>query len=355
MVITSEQLRNIELYGIKGPGVGRYPFPVPNGWFGVARSDDLRPGETKNAHFFGRDLVVWREEGSGTPHVVDAYCAHLGAHLGVGSGAVESHEPGPGTVAGACLQCPFHGWRYDGSGRCVEIPYAPDVRIPARAKVRAYPAIERNGMIFAWHHLRDEPPLWDLPIFPEFDNEEWEGPIYTERFIAAAIQEIHENDQDTVHFLYVHGAESIPEQTTRWEGRMRVTEAKSRDGSTFTREYCQMGFGIMRVADTLLFMSVTTPVDEGNTLQRWVFAYNKRLGAEVGQQMVDAFAKSGIYQDIPIWEHKLYRDHPVLVKGDGEIAEFRRWAHQFYSWPDDGSATVGVPADGAPVREHQLA
>jgi hypothetical protein len=49
--------------------------------------------------------------------------------------------------------------------------------------------------------------------------------------------------------------------------------------------------------------------------------------------MIDAFSKSGIYQDIPIWEHMLYREEPVLVKGDGQIMQFRRWAQQFYSEP----------------------
>jgi hypothetical protein len=51
--------------------------------------------------------------------------------------------------------------------------------------------------------------------------------------------------------------------------------------------------------------------------------------------MIDQFARAGIYQDIPIWEHKKFREHPVLVKGDGEIAEYRRWVAQFYSWPDE--------------------
>ena len=51
--------------------------------------------------------------------------------------------------------------------------------------------------------------------------------------------------------------------------------------------------------------------------------------------MIDRFARAGIYQDIPIWEHENFREHPVLVKGDGEIAEYRRWVSQFYTWPDE--------------------
>ena len=51
---------------------------------------------------------------NGVPHVLDAYCPHLGADLGAG-----------GQVVGECLQCPFHGWEFRGSdGQCVKIPYA---------------------------------------------------------------------------------------------------------------------------------------------------------------------------------------------------------------------------------------
>jgi phenylpropionate dioxygenase-like ring-hydroxylating dioxygenase large terminal subunit len=333
MGITEAQLASIKQRGIKGPNPGekRVPFGVPNGWFAVAQSDDLKPGETKNAHYFGRDLVIWREHGTGTPHVVDAYCPHMGAHLGVGVGSPESHEPGPGIVTGGCLQCPFHAWRFDGTGRCVDIPYAETTRIPAKARVRAYPTIEKNGLISAWHHTLDEPPQWELPDVAEFDDDEWEGPIYTERYIDVALQVMMENDVDTPHFKYVHGTETIPRQEERFDGRVKFTAGTRADGRTLSREVHQIGFGLLRVTDVLVFIAASTPIDVDHTHQRWVFAYPKALGAEAGQGYVDAFAKSGIYQDIPIWEHMQYRERPLLVKGDGNVMAFRRWAEQFYT------------------------
>jgi len=58
-------------------------------------------------------LVVWRGE-SGKVYVADAYCPHLGAHLGVG-----------GEVAGECIKCPFHGWAFEGdNGQYTDIPYS---------------------------------------------------------------------------------------------------------------------------------------------------------------------------------------------------------------------------------------
>jgi phenylpropionate dioxygenase-like ring-hydroxylating dioxygenase large terminal subunit len=333
--MSEAQRERVKATGIQGPSPAepRFPFPVPSGWFAVAQSTDLVAGGTRNVHYFGRDLVVWREQSTGTPHVVDAYCAHLGAHLGVGSGSPDSHAPGPGTVHDACLQCPFHGWRYDGSGAVVEIPYAPSVRIPAKARVRGYPTREANGLILCWYHALDQPPAWELPDVDEFDDEAWEGPVYTERYIDTALQELVENDQDTVHFVFVHGSDAVPEQTTRWDGRLRHTTALRPDGSTFTRETHQLGFSLMRTPN-LMFLGASSPLDEAHTHQRWVFAYRKSIGAEAGRSMIDAFACSGIYQDIPIWEHKSYREHPLLVKGDGPIMEFRRWAAQFYPSAD---------------------
>src|ERR1700737_3567486 len=84
---------------------GRFPFPIPNGWFIVAASADIGPGDVTPLHYFDRDLVLFRGE-DGAPYLVDAYCPHLGAHLGVG-----------GRVEEGCIRCPVHGWRVCGGGR----------------------------------------------------------------------------------------------------------------------------------------------------------------------------------------------------------------------------------------------
>ena len=330
MALTASERDRVLATGIKGVR-GSFPLPVPNGWFGVTPSASLASGEVRSVHYFGRDLVVFRSD-DGAPAVLDAYCVHLGAHLGVGAGAPESVEPGPGRVQGNCIACPFHGWRYNSSGQCVEIPYSK-ARIPARARVRSYPTIEKNGLIFAWHHLHDEPPAWDLPDIAEFEDPEWTGPIYTDRHIGASLQDISENDQDTVHFRYVHGTENIPEQNSVFDGRSRRTVGTRADGREMIRETAQLGFGVLRIADLVTFVYASSPVDEENTHQQWLFAYPKAHGDEAGHQIIDAFSKSGIYQDIPIWNHKRYEAKPLLVEGDGPILQYRRWAAQFYSAP----------------------
>ena len=324
--------------------MGRFPFPIPNGWFAVAVGDEIAIGKVKPVHALGKDLVVFRGE-SGVAAVLDAYCAHMGAHLGIGPGSPGDREPGEGRTVGDCVQCPFHGWKYDASGQCVEIPYS-EARIPARARVRGWDVREQNGLIFVWHHSDGEKPQWEIPILPEYVDDDWTGPIVTEREIATCLQEMAENDHDFVHFKYVHDtgeirkAEVIYHENGRIKTTTEILEA-GRDfakGSKiieketgFSRETHQLGFTVLRVPELISFMAASTPIDDEHVCQRWVFSYPKALGEEQGLKIVNAFTESGIFEDIPIWEHKVYVEHPVLVKGDGPIADFRRWAKQFYS------------------------
>jgi nitrite reductase/ring-hydroxylating ferredoxin subunit len=306
----------------------RFPFPIPNGWFAVARSAELAPGAVQAAHYFGRDLALFRTE-TGEARVVDAYCAHLGAHLAVG-----------GTVKGDCITCPFHGWEYDGaSGVCVDIPYAESERIPAKAAVRAYPVVERNGIVFAWHHAQDGEPFYEVPVVPEFNDAAWHAPHLIEFRISTSCQEMAENNHDHAHFKFVHGTDSIPIASEVIEGTYKRVE-----GNGLIRETFGLGLGVLHMPGVMAFFSTVTPIDEDNVHVRWVFTAPVADTGEVamvdGRQvdtgpnpaegLAQAFAE-GVSQDIPIWENKIYRERPVLTKGEAGITAHRRWAQQFYS------------------------
>ena len=76
----------------------------PTGWFQVAWSSQIGVGDVHRMKYFGREMVAWRAQ-SGRLTVMDAYCEHLGAHLGHG-----------GHVEGEVIQCPFHGWQWNHAG-----------------------------------------------------------------------------------------------------------------------------------------------------------------------------------------------------------------------------------------------
>jgi nitrite reductase/ring-hydroxylating ferredoxin subunit len=314
----------------------RFPFPIPNGWFVVAYSHELQPGDVKPVYFFGRELVVFRTQppdgdgdgdgdrggdDDGAARVVDAYCAHLGANLAVG-----------GKVDGAGIRCPFHGFCYDGaSGRCIDIPYSESEHIPSRARIRAFPTLERNGMIWAWHHLEGGAPFYDVPEVPEFEDPEWSDPVARDYVVATCCQEMAENNHDFAHFVYVHGTPDIP-----WETDAVIADQPYKrtvaPGGRFTRETFGLGLGVLRRTDTFAFISSTTPIDTDHVLVRWVFTVPTVFGAGAAENLADVFL-GAVSQDIPIWENKAYNPRPVLTKEETGILAHRTWSEQFYSDP----------------------
>ena len=138
-------------------------LPIPNGWFYALHSEDLVSGAVQPLRYVGRDLVAFRGD-DGRAAIIDAYCPHLGAHLGRG-----------GCVEGNMLRCPFHAWQFDAEGRCTRVPYAK--RIPHEARVRAYPTVERNGALFFWHHATGAALTFEIPATPE-----WDDPAFASRW-----------------------------------------------------------------------------------------------------------------------------------------------------------------------------
>jgi len=306
-------------------------LPIPNGWFAVAFSRDLVPGDVKRIHYFEEDLVLFRTR-SGAARVLDAYCAHLGAHLGEG-----------GRVIGETVRCPFHGWRYDGSGACVEIPYCD--KIPPRARLRGWDVLERNHLIFVWRHAEGKPPEWEVPALPEFDRPDWSEPRTFELAVPVHMQDMHENNNDPVHFHFVHGNLQMPQAEIEFREQGRVMHMVTRQRretayGTFDTalETDSWGLGlaavrIVGIGDAgLLMFSSTSPVDRRNTHSRWVFTVSRNFADAAGEDFVQGLS-TGVLQDLRIWTHKVHRAQPVLCEADGYLAQFRKWARQFYSEP----------------------
>ena len=138
--------------------------PSPSAGSRSAWPDDVEVGEVVPSQYFGRHLVVWRDD-DGVAHVKDAFCPHLGAHLGHG---------GIGRRRASSM-CPFHGWRFDGEGANTLHPLQRAHQ--QEAKLRTYPTIERNGLVMVWYHPDgDVEPMWEIPELPEFDADPTSSP-----------------------------------------------------------------------------------------------------------------------------------------------------------------------------------
>ncbi|MCU1351077.1 MAG: ring-hydroxylating dioxygenase, large terminal subunit [Acidimicrobiales bacterium] len=322
--------------------VMRYPFSMPYGWFAVGQPDKLGVGETKALYYFGTHLVAWRDA-QGEAHVMDAFCPHLGAHLGHG-----------GTVDGCEIVCPFHGWQFDAEGTNTDIPYSE--RTNARARIRTYPTIERNGFTMVWYHPDEKPPLWDVIEVPEVTSGEFSGPKRTSHTVQAGIQEMAENAVDSAHFRFVHNTATVPEieryETDGHRALMRSSQkfptprgvVDGRIDSTSDGA----GFGTVMfsgIIDTML-VTASTPIDAETTQVRFSF-YVRNLGDESANSSVGAAFAAEVdkqfEEDTPIWEHKAHLVRPALADNDGPFMKFRRWYSQFYVEPVRDERTVYPP------------
>ena len=307
-----------------------FPFPLPFSWYHVAYSDEIAAGELKPVHYFGRELVLFRDK-QGTAGVFDAYCPHLGAHLGYG-----------GEVTDEGLRCPFHHWTFDtGDGRCVDIPYCK--RIPPRAAMQPLPVCEKNGVIMAWYHPLGDSPKWEIPDLPEYGHPDWTDWTRRDWKVKSRNQELAENTVDQAHFHYVHGTKNIADtEVVQSDGYFLNVVSKSKmgtsrgeaDGVIDIRTY-GFGFGCTRfkgIVETLV-MTSGTPVDDEHVHMHLSFSVRKfddeKATSGVGKAFLDEVERQ-FGQDIPIWENKIHLPKPLFCDGDGPIAELRRWAGQFY-------------------------
>lgn len=324
--------------------MSRFPFPAyPTGWYQVAYSRDVEPGAAVPLHYFGRELVCYRGQ-TGRVHVMDAHCPHLGAHIGYGGSAV-----------GDDVVCPFHHWRFDADGHNVEIPYRDNVNRGAR--LRPWPARELAGMVFVWHGPAGDEPAWELPAVPETSDDRfrWHVPDGARWRIRTHPQEVCENTVDIAHFQYVHGVTGFGECTVVEKGPMfrsiaevTFTSPRGDTAGAVESELWGLGLDIVRhrgLGSSCTFFTVT-PVDGEHVDARYTFlAPRDPESGEIsrlGRGFIRDFMRQ-ITQDIPIWEHKVYRERPSLAKGEGPIMEFRRWARRFYC--PDGDRPAGREAE----------
>ncbi|MCB2065317.1 MAG: Rieske (2Fe-2S) protein [Erythrobacter sp.] len=304
----------------------------PFGWYAIETNDFVGVGEVKPMRYFGRDLAIWRGE-DGQVRIIDAYCKHLGAHMGHG-----------GKVHGNLIECPFHAWRYDGEeGTVKEIPYAR--AIPPQVKrrcTRTYPTTEANGFIWMWYHPNGEAPMWDVVVHDEVGNPEWTDYEWHEWMVYGSIQNMAENGVDVAHFKYIHGTADVPAAELRWGewGRGADVHAKMGTPSGMVDgkiSYDTMGPGqswvkFSGISETLLVASIA-PVEEDVLRVRYGFT-QPRAEAEgpmagLAKALIRDICKQ-LDQDKVIWDRQKYEANPIICDGDGPIPQFRKFYSRYY-------------------------
>jgi 5,5'-dehydrodivanillate O-demethylase len=168
-----------------GPGTlaGRY---LRRFWQPLYCSHDLAPGCAVPVRVLGEDFTLYRGK-TGTPHLVGFRCAHRGTQMSAG------------WVENDCIRCFYHGWKYDGSGQCVEQPAEPT---PFAAKIRipGYPVKEYLGLIFAYLG-EGRPP--SFVTYPKLESPEFTVDAVRYDRICNFYNNI-DNSLDNAHVRFVH-------------------------------------------------------------------------------------------------------------------------------------------------------
>ncbi|MFT4119799.1 Rieske 2Fe-2S domain-containing protein [Bradyrhizobium sp.] len=115
----------------------------PDHWYPVAWSREVRRGKAFASSFAGEPIVVVRPQ-TGDLFALEDRCAHRQVPLS------------KGVVRDCRLHCCYHGWSYDASGRCVDVPYLGKEKLPNG--VRSYPCCERDGVVLVWPGQSPAPP-----------------------------------------------------------------------------------------------------------------------------------------------------------------------------------------------------
>lgn len=131
-----------------------------NFWYAAEQSENVKD-DPVHTRMLGQDFVLFRDSANKV-HCLSNICSHRGSWLA------------DGVIEDDCIQCPYHGWRFNGEGKCTRIPsLGLDAKIPTRARVDSYPTVEKYGLIFAF--LGDLPEEERPPIMEckEWGQEGW--------------------------------------------------------------------------------------------------------------------------------------------------------------------------------------
>ena len=159
-------------------------------WYPIAAVSELARHPTKFIKILGEELVLFQDR-QGKLGLIGAYCAHRRANLVYGMPEADG------------LRCPYHGWKYDSTGKCVEQPFEETLNkcFKDRIQLANYAVEEVGGLIFAYLGPQPAPlvPRWDLLV----EKDSWREIGYTLtpcNWVQAA-----ENILDPVHVEWLHG------------------------------------------------------------------------------------------------------------------------------------------------------
>jgi 5,5'-dehydrodivanillate O-demethylase len=368
-VITEEEN---ELLTRIGPGT-RMGALQRRYWHPIGALDEMKDRWTKRVRLLGEDLVLFKDRSGGFGLIAE-FCPHRRASLAYGI----PQEDG--------IRCPYHGWKFDHTGRCLEQPNEPaGSTFNEKIKTTGYPVQTLGGMIFAY--LGPQPaPL--LPRWPGFTNEHAIRHIGWSPVRCNWLQ-VMENSLDPVHTEWLHGhlQEFLEEQRGSKYSisrkhlkidfaefkygiyKRRLLEGAGEDSDDWRIGHPVLFPNILAVGSgggdlwTMHEYQMRVPVDDENTMHYWYTAYEPPVGVDVPPRLLERVPlyespvvdERGEYlldvvdnQDIMAWETQgriAKRDAERLGTTDRGVILFRNMLKRELAKIEAGDDPIGVIRD----------
>jgi len=313
---------------------------IPNQWYVVMDSSQVRDvpvGVTR----MGEKLVFWRD-GTGQVSCLRDKCVHRGAQLSKGK------------VLGGRLQCPFHGFEYDASGRVQLIPAnGRNVPVPERFRVHNYPTYEAHDFIWIWWGEGPPENLQPPRFFDNIGEDFSYGQIYDPW--DAHYSRVIENQLDVVHLPFVHhntigrgGRTLVDGPLVEWDGddkfylyvfnrvddgtAPRKLEELSSAGWTFRLEFIFPNLWQNHLSSQARIVAAFVPVDEAHTILYLRFYQNSlRIPflRDLFNRLATPFNLIIAHQDRRVVTTQQPKPSGLrigekLIQGDRPIVEYRR-------------------------------
>ena len=314
---------------------------IRNQWYGILDTRQVKHGKPIGVTRMGEKLVLWRTADGQVSCIADQ-CCHRGASLSLG------------TCTHDTLACPFHGFRYDKSGRVAQIPAnGKAMPVPERYHVRSWRVEDRYGFIWLWFGDPEESNVPEIPFFEDLRSGFTYGG-FSETWAVHYTRAI-ENQLDVVHLPFVH-TDSIGRgnrtlvngPVVEWEDN-RMTFYVSNvedDGQTRPKKPNEMEnyrdlFHLQLqmpntwqnvISDKVRIVAVFAPIDASHT-HIYLRFYQSFLAIPVLKDIVSLLS-------IPMNRHILHQDRKVvltqlpdkselkmgenLIQGDAPIIAYRK-------------------------------
>lgn len=340
-------------------------------WIPFLRSTDVEAdGQPYRVRLLGEDLVAFRDS-SGRVGLVDHACPHRGAPMVF----ARNEEDG--------LRCIYHGWKFDVTGACKEMPAEPaDSPMPQKVRVTAYPVKERNGVLWAYMG-----PDADAP--PPLPNVEWNLVPEDQSVVTFRVQECNwlqalEGEIDSAHAAILHGRVDSSGTINQWkqgQDKAPTFECVVHDSgvSIASRRTVGDDKNYIRVNQYLMpFWTLVppqsqypelsghawVPIDDNHTLCM-MFSYHpsqpfyektRKLfkegyaGRETGHASDDSFEKRPVTDPYHTYWSKFNRGNAYLFDYQSQVEKYNAGLPGL--WIQDAACQSGVSAIYDRTKEH---